>query len=52
MGELGRGGMAVVYLVRERATGQQHALKVLHAHLREEPRLGEASWSLPSEHRC
>jgi serine/threonine-protein kinase len=29
--ELGRGGMAVVYLVRERATGQERAIKVIHS---------------------
>ena len=28
--ELGRGGMAIVYLVRERATGQERAVKVIH----------------------
>ena len=28
--ELGRGGMAIVYLMRERATGQERAVKVIH----------------------
>jgi alpha-tubulin suppressor-like RCC1 family protein/tRNA A-37 threonylcarbamoyl transferase component Bud32 len=28
--ELGRGGMAIVYLVRERATGEERAVKVIH----------------------
>jgi serine/threonine protein kinase/alpha-tubulin suppressor-like RCC1 family protein len=28
--ELGRGGMAIVYLVRERATGLERAVKVIH----------------------
>ncbi|MEO7217690.1 MAG: serine/threonine-protein kinase, partial [Gemmatimonadaceae bacterium] len=28
--ELGRGGMAIVYLVRERATGKERAVKVIH----------------------
>jgi len=28
--ELGRGGMAIVYLVRERATGMERAVKVIH----------------------
>jgi serine/threonine protein kinase/alpha-tubulin suppressor-like RCC1 family protein len=28
--ELGRGGMAIVYLVRERATGTERAVKVIH----------------------
>lgn len=28
--ELGRGGMAIVFLVRERATGQELAVKVIH----------------------
>ncbi|MEO7041851.1 MAG: hypothetical protein ABI035_06305, partial [Gemmatimonadaceae bacterium] len=28
--ELGRGGMAIVYLVRERATGIERAVKVIH----------------------
>ncbi len=28
--ELGRGGMAIVYLVRERATGAERAVKVIH----------------------
>jgi alpha-tubulin suppressor-like RCC1 family protein/tRNA A-37 threonylcarbamoyl transferase component Bud32 len=28
--ELGRGGMAIVYLVRERATGRERAVKVIH----------------------
>ena len=28
--ELGRGGMAVVYLMRERATGEERAVKVIH----------------------
>lgn len=28
--ELGRGGMAIVFLVRERATGQERAVKVVH----------------------
>ncbi len=28
--ELGRGGMAIVFLVRERATGQERAVKVIH----------------------
>lgn len=29
--ELGRGGMAIVYLARERATGRELAVKVIHA---------------------
>ncbi|MGI8509423.1 MAG: protein kinase domain-containing protein, partial [Gemmatimonadaceae bacterium] len=28
--ELGRGGMGIVYLARERATGQERAIKVIH----------------------
>jgi alpha-tubulin suppressor-like RCC1 family protein/tRNA A-37 threonylcarbamoyl transferase component Bud32 len=28
--ELGRGGMAIVYLMRERATGEERAVKVIH----------------------
>ena len=28
--ELGRGGMAIVYLVRDRATGEERAVKVIH----------------------
>jgi serine/threonine protein kinase/alpha-tubulin suppressor-like RCC1 family protein len=28
--ELGRGGMAIVYLMRERATGEERAVKVVH----------------------
>lgn len=34
---IGRGGMATVYLAHDRAAGADVALKVLHAHLRDDP---------------
>jgi len=37
VGVLGRGGMATVYLVTDRVRGMQVALKVLHAHLADQP---------------
>jgi serine/threonine-protein kinase len=37
LGELGRGGMATVHLALDHQTGQQVALKVLHAHLADRP---------------
>ncbi len=37
LGELGQGGMASVRLVRDRQTGEESALKVLHPHLAARP---------------
>lgn len=37
LGELGQGGMARVVLVRDRQTGEESALKVLHPHLAARP---------------
>ncbi len=37
LGELGRGGMAVVHLVRDRRTGEECALKVIHPHVLDQP---------------
>ena len=37
LGELGQGGMASVKLVRDRETGRESALKILHPHLTRQP---------------
>lgn len=41
MGVLGRGGMATVYLARDRVRGERVALEVLHDHLAQDPAMRE-----------